>query len=240
VRLVDAAPAGGPGWSVNLPLPEHPVSARTSNTANCGFMPCLSFNCATGVHARRTGVKIHAPRWLRPDPIELQTSALFARSPEVWRTWGPEKAIWPLTGARGAEVSRKTLPNKGFLLGHCPRGDKCGGATWRRERNCNLTFSALSEHKSALDSERNCVRTFSAVGEHMFLRDRIIHSQQNHDQRRSTSKRAAQQRSAWRPVIGLNYSGWMMRFSESLDACSRIIAIGVARQARDVGFRPQT
>ena len=75
---------------------------------------------------------------------KAKTSALFGRSPKVWRIWGPEKAIWSKSRARGAEVFFKTLPNKRFLPDNFPGGENCGGATWRRERNCNLTFSAVS------------------------------------------------------------------------------------------------
>ena len=97
---------------------------------------------------------------LGADVGKPKTSALFGRSPKVWRIWGREKAIWPGSGARGAEVSRKTLPNKGFLLGHCPRGEKCGGATWRRERNCNLTFSAVSRRFQTLGRREGLCSNF--------------------------------------------------------------------------------
>ena len=36
-------------------------------------------------------------------------------------------------------------------------------ALWRRERNCNLTFSALRQRILMLVGERNCVRTFSSI-----------------------------------------------------------------------------
>ena len=91
-----------------------------------------SFNCAKG--ARRTGVKIHAPRWLSPDPIELRTSALFGRSPKVWRIGEPEKAIWPEWRARGAEVFFKTLPNSGLTQEQARLVDKRDRARTSVER----------------------------------------------------------------------------------------------------------